>query len=241
MLSGSAVSRKGLRHWLKISEIKNNMKKIVLLTCFVIGSAKTVNAQIAILEIIKAAINAADLVVQQIQNETIVLQNAQKELENVMTKLDLDDITDWVTKIRDLYADYYKELETVRDIISGYDKIKSLVAMQAQIVSQYQTAYGLFKKDKHFSLTELDYMANVYSGILDQSLKNLDQALLVVNAFTTSMTDAQRLNIINSASGGMQKNYDDLRRFNNQNIQLSLQRGAAEGNIEGVKEMYGLE
>jgi hypothetical protein len=217
------------------------MKKIVLLTCFVIGSAKTVNAQIAILEIIKAAINAADLVVQQIQNETIVLQNAQKELENVMTKLDLDDITDWVTKIRDLYADYYKELETVRDIISGYDKIKSLVAMQAQIVSQYQTAYGLFKKDKHFSLTELDYMANVYSGILDQSLKNLDQALLVVNAFTTSMTDAQRLNIINSASGGMQKNYDDLRRFNNQNIQLSLQRGAAEGNIEGVKEMYGLE
>ncbi len=109
----------------------------------------------------KAAINAADLVVQQIQNETIVLQNAQKELENVMTKLDLDDITDWVTKIRDLYADYYKELETVKDIISGYDKIKSLVDMQARIVSQYQSAYGLFKKDKHFSVAELDYMVNV--------------------------------------------------------------------------------
>jgi len=217
------------------------MKKIFLIVFLMAGTAKVANAQIVILEIIKAAINAADLVVQQIQNETIVLQNAQKELENVMTKLDLDDITDWVTKIRDLYADYYKELETVKDIISGYDKIKSLVEMQARIVSQYQTAYALFKKDKHFSVTELDYMANVYSGILDQSLKNLDQALLVVNTLTTSMTDAQRLNIINGASGGMQKNYDDLKRFNNQNILLSLQRGAAEGNIDEVKEMYGLE
>jgi hypothetical protein len=206
-----------------------------------VGTVRAASAQIVILEIIKAAINAADLVVQQIQNETIVLQNAQKELENIMTKLDLNDITDWVQKTKDLYSEYYNELATVKDIISGYDKIKSLVEMQAQIVSQYKSAYAMFKQDKHFSVAELDYMANVYSGILDQSLKNLDQALLVVNALTTSMTDAQRLNIINSASSGMQKNYDDLKRFNTQNIGLSLQRGAAEGDIDEVKQLYGLE
>lgn len=217
------------------------MKKIILIIFLMAGTAKAADAQIVILEIIKAAINAADLVVQQIQNETIVLQNAQKELENIMTKLDLDDITNWVQKTKDLYSEYYNELATVKDIISGYDKIKSLVQMQANIVSQYKSAYALFKQDKHFSATELDYMANVYTGILDQSLKNLDQALLVVNALTTSMTDAQRLNIINSASGGMQKNYDDLRRFNNQNIQLSLQRGAAQGDIDEVRELYDLE
>jgi hypothetical protein len=206
-----------------------------------LGTARVASAQIPILEIIKAAINAADLVIQQIQNETIVLQNAQKELENVMSKLQLDGITDWVTKIRDLYDEYYKELATVKDIISGYDKIKSLIDMQARIVSEYQTAYALFRKDKHFSARELDFMFNVYSGILDQSLKNLDQALLVVNALATSMTDAQRMNIINSASNGMQKNYDDLRRFNNQNVQLSLQRGEEAGDIETVKSLYGLE
>jgi len=217
------------------------MKKIVLILFFVVGGVKQADCQIPILEIIKAAINAADLVIQQIQNETIVLQNAQKELENVMSKLQLDGITDWVTKIRDLYDQYYKELATVKDIISGYDKIKGLVDLQARIVSEYQASYALFRQDKHFSARELDFMVNVYSGILDQSLKNLDQALLVVNALTTSMTDAQRLNIINSASSGMQKNYDDLRRFNNQNVQLSLQRGAAAGDIETVKGLYGIE
>jgi len=217
------------------------MKKIVLALCLVIGGVKKADCQIPILEIIKAAINAADLVIQQIQNETIVLQNAQKELENGMSKLQLDGITDWVTKIRDLYDEYYKELATVKDIISGYDKIKSLVDMQARIVSEYQTSYSLFRQDKHFSARELEFMVNVYAGILDQSLKNLDQALLVVNALATSMTDAQRMNIINSASNGMQKNYDDLQRFNNQNIQLSLQRGAAAEDIETVKGIYGLE
>src|SRR5450755_2344834 len=129
------------------------MKKLVLICVLTIGTVHLASAQIVILEIIKAAINAADLVVQQIQNETIVLQNAQKELENVMTKLDLDDITDWVQKTKDLYSEYYNELATVKDIISGYDKIKSLVEMHARIVSQYQKAYGLFKQDKHFSTT----------------------------------------------------------------------------------------
>src|SRR5450755_2800443 len=126
------------------------MKKIILSMGLLFGTAHLARAQVVILEVIKAAINAADLVIQQIQNETIVLQNAQKELENGMSKLQLDGITDWVTKIRDLYDEYYKELATVKDIISGYDKIKSLVDMQARIVSEYQTSYSLFRQDKHF-------------------------------------------------------------------------------------------
>jgi hypothetical protein len=217
------------------------MKKILLLLSFVIGSVQAGRSQVVILEVIKAVINAADLVIQQIQNETIVLQNAEKEITNVMSKLQLDDITDWVQKQKDLYEEYYNELAAVKDLISGYDKLKNLVTMQAAIVSQYQSAYGLFKQDKHFTAAELDYMLNIYSGIVDQSLKNLDQALLVVSSLTTSMTDAARMNIIENASRDMQKNYDDLKRFNSQNIELSLQRGKAEGDIQSVKELYGLE
>ena len=137
-----------------------------------------------------------------------------------MSKLQLDEITDWVQKQKDLYKEYYNELATVKDLISGYDKLKGIVKMQASIVSQYQSAYSLFKQDKHFSARELDYMLNIYSGIVDESLKNLDQALLVINALATSMTDAARMNIIDNASKGMQKNYDDLKRFNNENIRF---------------------
>jgi hypothetical protein len=217
------------------------MKKLILIGFLIIGSAQVASAQVPIIAIIKAVINAADLVVQQIQNETIVLQNAEKAITNTMSELQLGDITDWVQKQKDLYEEYYNELATVKDLISGYDKLKALVQMQTNIVSQYRSSYALFKKDKHFTATELAYMANVYAGIVDQSLKNLDQALLVVSSLETSITDAQRMNIINSASSGMQKNYDDLKRFNSQNVNLSLQRGVADGDIETVKKLYGID
>lgn len=213
---------------------------MILSMGLLLGTVHLARAQVVILDVIKAAINAADLVIQQIQNETIVLQNAQKELENVMSELQLNQITDWVSKQKALYEQYYNELASVKEIISGYDKMKSLVQMQSRIVSGYQRAYGLFKKDKHFSLRELDYMYNVYSGILDQSLKNLEQALLVVSALTTSMTDAQRMHIIDEVARNMQTNYDDLRQFNQQNILLSLERAGSVQDLENVKSLYGL-
>jgi hypothetical protein len=216
--------------------------KMRLLICLVlVSTVQVARSQIIITEILKTVINAADLVIQQVQNETIVLQNAEKEITNVMSKLQLDDITDWVQKQKDLYQEYYNELATVKDLISGYDKLKDLVQMQSRVVSEYQRANGLCKQDKHFSATELTYMFNVYSGMIDQSLKNLNQAMLVVSSLTTSMTDAQRINIINDASKGMEKNYDDLRRFNSQNVQLSLQRSQSLDDIQSVRQLYGLD
>jgi hypothetical protein len=216
------------------------MKKYILVLLIFFSTVHEVRSQIIITEILKTVINAADLVIQQVQNETIVLQNAEKEITNVMSKLQLDDITSWVQKQKDLYQEYYNELATVKDLISGYDKLKGLVQMQGRIVSGYQQTYGLLRQDKHFSASELDYMFNIYSGIVDQSLKNLNQAMLVAGSLATSMTDAQRLTIIDDASRGMEKNYDDLRRFNSQNVALSLQRSQSETDIASVRQLYGL-
>jgi hypothetical protein len=80
----------------------------------------------------------------------------------------------------------------------------------------------------------------VYSGILNESLKNAEQVLLVVNAFVTQMSDAERLQIIDGAADGMQRNYNDLKQFSAQNIQLSLQRAAENNDIASVKQLYGL-
>ena len=221
-------------------------KILILGFCLGIGFAIPVHAEAqfiiadVIKLVIKKVINAIDLAVQQVQNKTIVLQNAQKELENTMSKLKLDEISDWVEKQRKLYEDYYNELWQVKQVIADYDQVKSIVKLQSKIVSEYNNAYRLFKQDKHFSPDELDHMFKVYMGILNESLKNLDQVLLVVNSLTTQMDDADRILIINRASNGMQQNYDDLKRFNQQNIGISLQRGAALHDVETVKKLYGI-
>ena len=190
--------------------------------------------------VIKKVINAIDLAVQQVQNKTIVLQNAQKELENVMSKLQLDDISNWVEKQRKLYEDYYNELWQVKQVIADYDKVRDIFRLQSKIVSEYTRAYILFKQDKHFTEGELDHMFRVYTGILSESLKNVDQVLLVVNSLVTQMGDAGRMEIINKAASGVKKNYSDLQRFNQQNVQLSLERGLEENDIETVKKLYGI-
>lgn len=226
-----------------------SMKKILIITGIVlsisIAPVQQTNAQIPILEIIKAAvkkvIKAVDLKIQRLQNKTIWLQNAQKTLENKMSKLKLTEISDWSKKQKELYAKYFDELWKVKNAISSYQAVRDIIKKQAQLVQEYAKAFNLSKQDKNFTAGELDYMQKVYTGILDESIKNIDQIQLVLNAFATQMTDAKRLEIIHTAGDNIEQNITDLRQFNQQNITISLQRSKEKNDIDVVKKLYGLE
>jgi len=225
------------------------MKKLFIVLVLVglesIAPTRSAQAQIPIAEIIKAAvkkvIKAVDLQIQRLQNKTIWLQTAQKTLENTMSKLKLDEITDWVDKQKTLYKDYYEELQKVKAIISYYKRIKEITEKQVHLVEEYKRAWGLFKQDKHFTADELSYMGSVYSGILDESVKNLDQIFIVINSFQTQMSDAKRLEIINAAADRIDVNYNDLKTFNQQGVVISLQRAKAQNDVDVVKKLYGLQ
>lgn len=176
------------------------------------------------------------------QNKTIWLQNAQKAIENEMTKLKLHEISGWVEKQRELYADYFNELSKVKQVILTYHGVKDIIQKQRALLDEYQSAWNLFKQDENFTPDELDYMQKVYTGILNESIKNLDQVFLVINAFATQMTDSKRMEIINKAVDEVEENLADLRQFNNQNKMLSFQRAAEKkGDIEVMKKLYGIE
>lgn len=207
--------------------------------------AKEINAQIAVLEVIKAGvkkvIKAVDLKIQRMQNETIWLQNAQKVLENQLSKLKLEEIAGWTERQKELYAGYFEELWKIKAAISYYQRIRDMTTLQLALVDEYNRAWKLIRLDERFTLKELDYMEKVYSRILNASLKNMDQILLVVNAFNTRMSDAARLKIINDAAAGIEQNYADLKLFNNQNRMLSLQRAKSSAETSAVKRLYGID
>lgn len=222
------------------------MKKIIVMVVLCLGLtiAPTQKSHAIVWEIVRqaliAAIKAADLAVQRLQNKTIWLQNAQKTLENVLSKVKLDEITEWVDKHKEQYAKYFDELKRVKEAISGYKKVKEIMEKQVRIVNEYKRAFALFKKDKHFSVKEIEYMVRVYTGIVDESLKNLDQLFLVVNALSTEMTDGKRLEIIGAVANHIDENFNDLRDFNSQNVRLSLQRSKDENEVNAVKALYNL-
>jgi predicted transcriptional regulator YheO len=225
------------------------MKKLLIMAGIIlpvsIAPVQQVKAQIPIVDISKAAvvkvIRAADLQIQRLQNKTIWLQNAQKTLENQMSKLKLTEISDWNKKQKELYANYFDELWKVKNAIGTYQAVRDIIKKQIQLVQEYSKAFNLAKQDKNFTPEEISYMQQVYTGILDESLKNIDQIQLVINAFTTQMTDARRLEIIHTAANNIEQNITDLRQFNQQNIKISLQRSKERNDIEVVKKLYGLK
>lgn len=227
------------------------MKRIVKIGICVLGclflslAGNSASAQIPgvgiVSGVIKKIITALDLKVQQLQNQTIALQNAEASVENKLHLSSLNNISGWLNKERTLYQNYYQELAKVRILISDYDEVKKIISQQKELLSEYQNASALFHQDKHFSGSELSAMENVYGGILQESVRNLEEVTTAVKAFSTQMDDAERLLRINHASAGMQTNLDHLRQYNNQNAIISYERANSEQERQTIKQLYGIQ
>lgn len=197
-----------------------------------------------ITEIIRQAvvkvIKAVDLKIQRMQNETLWLQNAQKSLENALSKTRLAEIGDWVEKQRSLYQQYYDELWRVKSTIALFSRIRELTRKQLLVVQAYKDAWNGVRSDKHFTAEELQYIGAVYLGILKQSLNNLQQVQTVVQSFALEMSDGERLEWISRIGDDIEQNYHDLKSFNTRNIELSLSRAKDEHDVAVVRMIYGL-
>jgi hypothetical protein len=225
--------------------MKRKIKLLTAAACLLLSFAgSSASAQIPgvgiVTGVIKKVIVAIDLKVQQLQNQTIALQNAEQQLENSLHLSSLNNISGWLGKEKDLYAGYYRELNKVRGLITDYGEVKSIISKQKQLVLEYRQASSLSNRDKHYSAAELQYMGYIYNGILQESVQNLDQLLMVIRDLSTQMDDAERLQKIGQAAEAMQTNLDHLRQFNRQNAGLSLGRAKDAQDRQNVKQLYGI-
>ncbi len=226
--------------------MKKYVRKVLMGFAFVmVLIIPTQQAHAGIFEIIKQilikAIKAADLQVQRKQNKVLDLQNAQKKLENQMAKQKLNEISDWTKKQKEQYQQYFDELKKVKAVIRDYQRIKDIIQMQLRITNEYNRVWQLLRKDKNFTAKELQYMYRVYSNILKQTLQNVKLLRNITTSYTTQMSDGKRIEIANAVGEDVQRNYDDLRRFNASNIRLSLSRSKTQGDADRIRTLYGIE
>jgi len=226
-----------------------NIRRIAPLTllciAFTLPPQRTQAAAIIpIAEIIKAAVKkvivAVDLQIQRQQNKVIWLQNTQKALENTMSKLKLDEISNWTEKQRELYEKYFDELPQVKLAISSYQRVRDITQKQTLIVTEYKKVWAVIQQDDHFTNLEKEYMGKVYSGILGATVENLDQLALLVKSFILQMSDGERLTLLNETALRVDQNYQDLLSFNRSNGQLSLQRARSNKELIQIQLLYGI-
>lgn len=229
---------------MKLREIKK-VTSIALIVLLLLLPTENATAQIPILDIIKAAVSkvikAIDLQIQRQQNKVIWLQNAQKVLENSMSELKLKEISEWTEKSRELYDQYFQELWEVKSAIGTYKKVRDVVNSQLQLAKEYSRAWNLLRSDKHFTAKELQGMQRIYAGIIDESLKNLDQLSLVITSGQIQISDGKRLELISAVEAGMQKCLSDIRQLNTRNFNLRLSRSNNLKEVEHLKALYGMQ
>jgi hypothetical protein len=223
-------------------------KAIIMLAIFsgTLASPTRTDAQITdivgiVTSAVKKVITALDLEVQKLQEQTLVLQDAQKQVENLMHQSNLDAITGWVQQEKDLFSEYYNELWTIKQAISTYEKVREIVVKQEQIISDYNKAYSLIKQDPHFSPNEISHIYAVYGGILNQSIDNINQLTRVLTSFLTQMDDSHRLKMIDEVGERVDQNYSDLHRYTQENIMLSMERAHDENDAAEIMALYGIE
>lgn len=193
-----------------------------------------------ITEGITKVIRAVDLEVQRIQTRTIVLQEAQKEVENAMGALRLGEIEDWVNQQKELYAGYFQELWQVKEALGSYHKVGEMIQRQKEILAVYSRSLALFRQDRHFNTAEIRQMEIVLAGIVAESAGNLERLTNVIRSFTTQMSDADRMAMIDDAAAGMDRNYRDIQVYTNESELISLQRASDENDYLTLKKLYGL-
>lgn len=140
-----------------------------------------------------------------------------------------------------LHKDFLDGLLQVNPTVRKYAKVTDIIQFQLKIVKESKGALTEFKNNKQFSLKELEYMGKVYSNLLSESLKKLDELAMVLTAGKLRMSDDERLKAIDTIHEEVMEQYAFLNEFNNGTAILSLQREKEKMDIDLMRKIHGLK
>lgn len=138
----------------------------------------------------------------------------------------------------DLHNVYLNGLLAVSPTVKNYSRVAEIILQQASLVSEYKRANNAFKQSGSFSASELSYMSDVYTRLINQSLDNLDELNTILSDSKLRMSDAERIKGIDRIYTSSTDQLQCLRAFNRQGIMLSLQRAKDNNDIQTLQKLY---
>jgi hypothetical protein len=139
-----------------------------------------------------------------------------------------------------LHSVYLNGLMAVSPGIRNYGRIAEIISIQASLVSEYKRNYKQFRQSGSFSISELNYMGDVYNKLVAETLDNIGELTNVITANKLRMSDADRIKAIDRIYTTSSDKLQFLRSFNNQGVSLSLQRSKATADTQTLKQLYGI-
>ena len=140
-----------------------------------------------------------------------------------------------------LHQAFFDRLLEISPAVKKYRRIADVISYQGKIMQEYKAAFNYFKGTGSFTFDEINYMEKVYVNLFQQSLKSLDELLMVITASTLRMSDDERLDAIDRIFSEMQDMLTFLRSFNNGTKLLAVQRIQEQAEVDISKRLSDIK
>ena len=200
-------------------------KKITILFALLLFICGTSKAQWTVFDpsnLAQSIVNSAKEIVQTSSTAQNMLNNFQETV-----------------KIYQQGKAYYDALKSVHDLVKGARKVQQTILLVGDISDIYVTHFNTMMGDPNFTVDELSAIAFGYNRLLEESSNLLLDLKEVTTATGLSMTDKERLDIINRIYGEVLEYKNLTWYYTRKNIGISYLRSKKKGDSQRVLALYG--
>jgi len=135
--------------------------------------------------------------------------------------------------------DYYDALKKVKGLVRDARKVQQTILMMGDITDVYVHGFQKMMSDPNFDVDELSAIAQGYTILLEQSSLVITDLRSIVNDTGLSMTDKERMDIINQCYDQVFEYRALVQYYTNKNIGVSYLRAKKKQDQDRVLALYG--
>lgn len=134
---------------------------------------------------------------------------------------------------------YYDALKSVNNLVKDARKVQQTILMVGDITDIYVNSFQKMMSDENFTVEELGAIAFGYTKLLEESNDVLTELKNVVNITTLSMTDKERMDVVERCYSKMRRYRNLVGYYTNKNISVSYLRAKKKNDLDRVLGLYG--
>ena len=142
-------------------------------------------------------------------------------------------------KIYEQGRKYYDALKSVNNLVKDARKVQQTILMIGEISDVYVNSFQKMMRDPNYSVEELGAIAFGYTKLLEESNGVLVELKGVVNISTLSMSDKERMDIVDRCYNSVKRYRNLTNYYTNKNIAVSYLRSKKTGDTDRVMALYG--
>jgi len=183
--------------------------------------------------------NAQWVVTDPVNIATSIVNSANQIVQTSSTVAGVIKNFKEVQRVYEQGKEYYDHLRAVNDLVKDAKKVRDAILLVGEIGDIYVSNYQKMLADPHFRHEELVTISNGYTMLLGESADMIRELKDVVNVSTMSMTDKERMDVVDSVYGRLRDQRNLVNYYTRRNISVSYLRARKAGDTDRVMALYG--